>query len=80
VPSQYNREICSLVISSNFLLVPVLGFNKPASLHFLLRKGWVFATASTCDLILRLLTCHKDYAKFAEQMVELLLNAEYGLP
>jgi len=39
----------------------------------------MYAKASTCDLILRLLTCHKDYAKFVENMTESLLNAEYGL-
>jgi len=57
----------------------VLGFNKPAYLHFLHKEDQMYATASTCDLILRLPTCHKDYAKFVENMIESLLNAEYGL-
>ena len=49
---------------------PVLGFGKKAGLHFLHGKENLFATSSTCDLILRLPTCHDDYSTFVDKMIE----------
>lgn len=49
---------------------PVLGFGKKAGLHFLHGKENLFATSSTCDLILRLPTCHDDYSTFVDRMIE----------
>ncbi|XP_065917601.1 uncharacterized protein [Dysidea avara] len=57
---------------------PVLGFNKPAILQFLHGEGEMYATSSTCDIILRLPTCHKEYTKFAEKITESLINEIYG--
>jgi len=48
---------------------PVLGFNKSAHLNFLHGKE-ILATSSTCDLILRLPTCHDDYAVFKDKMID----------
>lgn len=53
---------------------PPLGFPKQPELHFL-HKG-IFATSSTCDLILRLPTHLDDYSKFKDMMVESLVSSE----
>ena len=53
---------------------PVLEFGKSAELHFLHGKENLFATASTCDLILRLPTCHDDYSMFVDRMIESICN------
>ena len=51
--------------------VPPLGFRKPPrpQLHFLHDKTCTLATASTCDLVLRLPTCHAAYEDFQEKMI-----------
>ena len=49
---------------------PALGFGKSAKLHFLHGKNNLFTTTSTCDLILRLLTCHDEYVSFVNRMIE----------
>jgi len=49
---------------------PVLGFNESAHLHFLHDKEKTLATSSICDLILRLPTCHDDYATFKDKMID----------
>ena len=43
--------------------VPLLGFKEPFKLRFLFGDEQKFATASTCDLVLRIPTCHKTYEK-----------------
>ena len=40
--------------------VPLLGFKDPFILRFLHGEDQKLATASTCDLILRIPTCHKN--------------------
>ena len=53
---------------------PPLGFPTKASLEFL-KAGDVLATASTCDLILRVPTAfHNNYSRFKEMMVESLIS------
>ena len=49
--------------------VPPLGFSKPLTVSFLLDEKEMFATASTCDLQLRLPTRYGDYNSFADAMV-----------
>ena len=49
--------------------VPPLGFPKPPQLHFVHDKTCTLATASTCDLVLRLPTCHAAYEEFQEKMI-----------
>ena len=46
--------------------VPPLGFNKPLTVSFLVGEEEPFATASMCDLQLRL---PSDYNSFADAMV-----------
>ena len=54
---------------------PPLGFPKQPELHFL-RHG-VLATASTCDLILRLpINFHNEYNRFKEMLIESLVSSE----
>ena len=45
------------------------GFSKPLTVSFLLDEKEMFATASTCDLQLRLPTRCVDYNSFADAMV-----------
>jgi len=50
--------------------VPPLGFAKECSVTFLHGPGEKLATASTCDLQLRLPTCHQeDFASFKEAFI-----------
>ena len=49
--------------------VPPLGFSKPLTVSFLVDEKEMFATASTCDLQLRLPTRYSDYNAFADAMV-----------
>lgn len=60
--------------------IPPLGFPGQLELQFLHGKNDRFATASTCDLILRLPTCHKTYKEFKEQMIwSITGNDGFGL-
>ena len=53
---------------------PPLGFPTKASLEFL-KEGDVLATASTCDLTLRVPTAfHDNYDRFKNMMVESLIS------
>ena len=61
---------------------PPLGFpnNGKGKLAFLHGSDQQLATASTCDLILRLPTCHVQYCSFKEKMVMSLTSHEgFGL-
>ena len=50
--------------------VPPLGFENKPSIVWLYGSTVKFATASTCDVQLRLPTCHgDDYAAFNEAMI-----------
>ena len=54
---------------------PPLGFPKPPELHFL--HSGVLATASTCDLILRLpVNFSDDYSRFKDMITESLVSSE----
>ena len=54
---------------------PPLGFPKLPELHFL--HSGMLATASTCDLILRLpIQFYNNYSKFKEIMIESLISSE----
>lgn len=54
---------------------PPLGFPKQPELHFL--PHGVLATASTCDLILRLpINFFNEYNRFKEMMIESLVSSE----
>ena len=48
---------------------PPLGFPKEGKLLFLHQRNEQLATASTCDLILRIPTCHDQYVDFKNKMV-----------
>ena len=51
-------------------VVPPLGFQNKPSIVWLYGSTAKFATASTCDVQLRLPTCHgDDYAAFKEAMI-----------
>jgi len=52
---------------------PALGFDKSASLQFI-HDEKLFATASTCDLILRIPTCYDKYSSFKAAMIESICN------
>lgn len=56
--------------------VPLLGFKDPFLLRFLHGEDQKLATASTCDLILRIPTCHKTYERFKEYFIQSLLETE----
>ena len=57
-----------LGIFSGANCIPPLGFEKHPTLSFL--KDSLFATASTCDLQLRILTIHgTSYSKFKEALI-----------
>ncbi len=50
--------------------MPPLGFDKQLKVSFIHVSSSKFCTASTCDLQLRLPTCHgEDYEAFREAMV-----------
>ena len=50
--------------------VPPLGFDKDCSVSFLHGPGAKLATSSTCDLQLRLPTCHgEDFSSFKEAFI-----------
>ena len=50
--------------------IPPLGFDKECSVIFLHGPGEKLATANTCDLQLRLPTCHQeDFASFKEALI-----------
>ena len=54
---------------------PPLGFPKQPELQFL-PKG-ILATASTCDLVLRLPTMfHNSYSEFREMLIESVVSSE----
>ena len=57
--------------------VPLLGFKEPFMLKFLFGDEQRFATASTCDLILRIPTCHKTYEEFNECFIQSLLETNF---
>jgi len=46
--------------------VPPLGFEKPPTLAF---EDGVLATASTCDLVLRIPTVHSNYENFKDALI-----------
>lgn len=51
-------------------MVPPLGFENKPSIVWLYGSTAKFATASTCDVQLRLPTCHgEDYAAFKEALI-----------
>lgn len=50
--------------------IPPLGFGKDPKIVFLYKEDGKLATASTCDIILRLPTLHnEDYQSFKEAMI-----------
>lgn len=50
--------------------IPPLGFGKDPKITFLHKGDGKLATASTCDIILRLPTLHgEDYQSFKEAMI-----------
>ena len=53
---------------------PLLEFGKLAEIQFLHGKHNLFATASTCSIILRLPTCYDKYDSFVNMMVESICN------
>lgn len=57
--------------------VPLLGFKEPFKLKFLFGDEQKFATASTCDLVLRIPTCHKTYEVFKEYFIQSLLETNF---
>ena len=48
--------------------IPPLGFGKQPKIEFL-RQGYKLATASTCDIVLRLPTIHGDYESFKDAII-----------
>ena len=56
--------------------VPLLGFKDPFVLIFLHGEDQKLATASTCDLLLRIPTYHKTYERFKEYFIQSLLETE----
>ncbi len=59
-----------LVFLSGSSHVPPVGFGKKPSVVFVHDNFRKFATASTCDLQLRLPVCHgSDYPKFKQDMI-----------
>lgn len=62
-----------LVFLSGADQVPPLGFIPSPKVSFLHSPTSKFSTASTCDICLRLPTCHgEDYQAFKEAMVSSL--------
>lgn len=57
--------------------IPPLGFDKKATMLF---TSGVLATASTCDMVIRVPYCHDSYDKFKCFMVEsLIANGGFGV-
>lgn len=56
-----------LVFFSGLSDTPPLGFDTEPTLHF--NHSGILATASTCDLQLKLPATHTSYEKFKEAMV-----------
>lgn len=54
--------------------VPTLGFQEPFKVHFLAEEEQL-ATASTCDLLLRIPICHETYEKFEQSLVLSILGS-----
>ena len=48
--------------------VPPAGFDKQPKVSFLHERSAKFCTSSTCDLLLRIPTCHDNYLAFKEYM------------
>ena len=69
-----------LVFFSGASTIPPLGFPLKPSLRFLYGEGARLATASTCDLVLRIPTCYgKDqYPEFKEWMELSILSNEFS--
>ena len=58
-----------LVFFSGSDRIPPMGFDRHPTPHFLHEAKEVLPTASTCDIQLRIPTCHTEYDQFREYMV-----------
>ena len=57
--------------------IPPLGLDKKATMVF---TSGILATASTCDMMMRVSYCHDSYNKFISFMVEsLIANGGFGV-
>ena len=61
--------------------VPFTGFEDPFKVEFLFGESQKWMTASTCDLVLRIPTCHNTYEQFEEHPVSSILgSARFSSP
>ena len=77
VYSWYNTMHCirCLVFFTGANAIPPLGYEMQPTVTFLHSKCDRFCKASTCDLTLRLPTCHdENYSSFREEMIMSLLD------
>ena len=49
--------------------IPPMGFDRHPTLHFIHDDERKLPTSSTCDLQMRIPTCHPDYDEFKKYMV-----------
>ena len=67
-----------LIFFSGSANIPPLGFPMKPSLRFLCGEEARLATASTCDLVLRIPTCYgKEYPSFKEWMEVSIMSVEF---
>ena len=68
-----------LVFFSGCSVIPPLGFPSSPTLMFLHGNEARLATASTCDIVLRIPTCYgkAEYASFMEWMEISVLSSEF---
>jgi len=58
-----------LIFISGACRIPPGGFGKQCSLEFLHSASALLPTSSTCEVVLRLPTCHSNYSTFKEMMM-----------